>query len=256
MITAMILSTVIMFGLAGLLPMVMTDLKISEKNSMQEAAFALAESGVEEAIWAALEFDDVDTDWVAAGWTESASGTFWYKEWTLSGISSEVGDDYTLDEERNGSYRVLVEKAQSSSINIVSQGKVEGGISVPNGYTVERYIETKFSRPNPFDDAHLAALNNADLPDFADSYDSEKGPWNAVTNSHENVSIGSASTNFDDVDHEGSTIKGDIVTGGSDDGSNPFKNANYTGTTIFDFELDLPEVTVDTTTGTWKTALQ
>jgi len=255
MITAIILSTIIMFGLAGLLPMVMTDLKISEKNSMQEAAFALAESGVEEAVWAVREFGDVDADWEAASWTASESGTFWYKEWTLSGISKAVDDDYTLDEERDGTYRVLVEKAKGSTVNIVSQGRVEGGISVPNGYAVERYIETKFSRPNPFDEAHLAAVNDADLPDVADSYDSEKGSWDAGTNSNENVSIGSASTDFDDVDHEGSTIKGDIVTGGSDDGSDPYADATYTGTTIFDFEMDLPEVAVDTNVGTWKTSL-
>ena len=256
MITAIILSTIIMFGLAGLLPMVMTDLKISEKNSMQEAAFALAESGVEEGIWAILEFDDVDADWITAGWNASSDGKFWYKEWTLSGITEDLKDDYTLDEERNGTYRVLVQKVEGSSVNIVSQGRVEGGVSVPNGYTVKRYIETKFTRPDLFDGKHLVARGGNTLSDNGtfDSYESKKGKWNATNNSNSNVSIGSVSTDLEAVAPGGAEIKGDIVTGGADDGSDPYGGADYTGETIYNYDMDFPVISAPDTTG-WKTYL-
>ena len=47
-----------MLGLAGLLPMLLSDWKLNAQSSLQEAAFSLAESAVEEAVWAVLEFGD------------------------------------------------------------------------------------------------------------------------------------------------------------------------------------------------------
>ncbi len=257
-IIALIFATIITAGIAGLLPMLLSEWKINSRSSAQEAAFSLAESGVDEAIWAVLEFDDTDQDWLDAGWSEDPSGAYWYREWTLAEISTELGDVYTLDEGREGKYRVIVQKVDSSVINIISQGIVTGGGSVDSDLTVARYIETQFRRPNPFGYGLIArdGLNFNGRPTF-DSYDSRIFPYDYLygTNSGSNATVGSVSTSTSDLGLGNAYIYGDLATGASDDGSDPSGGATVSGgDIIWDFEMDFPEVVAPSTTG-WQTSI-
>ena len=215
MIIAIIFSAIISFGIAGILPLALTDWKMSNRNSGQEAAFTLAESGSEEAIWAILEYGSEESDWEDAGWSESDNGEFWYREWLLSDYTSDLGEIYELDEGRIGKYRVVVEKVDGSTVNIVSQGIVDGGKNVAQDYYASRYIETQFKRPNPFDYGLIAKelLRFAGQPTF-DSFNSNNettnfsGWWQSVTRTA-NATIGSVSTSGSDISPGNAHINGD-----------------------------------------------
>lgn len=176
LIVAIVFSMIVMFGLAGLLPMLLSDWKLSTRISSLEAAFSLAESGVDEAIWAVLEYAEIDSDWEAAGWTDG--GNYWHKEWTLSALSSDLGENFKLDDGRVGLFRVVAEKAENSVVHVVSQGVVTGGKFVGSGFEVVRYVETQFRRPNPAGYGLVArsSLNFNGRPEF-DRYDSSLFPF-------------------------------------------------------------------------------
>jgi hypothetical protein len=252
LIVSIIFTTIITIGVAGLLPMLLSEWKTNSRSSSMEAAFSLAESGVDEAIWAVLEFDEEDQSWIDAGWTESDDQLYWYREWNLADFSVALGDIYTLDEGREGKYRVIVEKVDGSIINIVSQGIVEGGANVSTNFTAVRYIETQFKRPNPFDYGLIArdGLNFNGKP-FFDSYDSRVFPYDYLygANSGSNATVGSVSLDTATLDLGNSTIKGDLATGASDDGTDPSGGASITGDIIWDFEMDFPEIVAPSTTG-------
>ncbi len=255
LIIAIIFTTIITLGLAGLLPMMMTEWKANARSSAQEAAFSLAESGVDEAIWAVLEFSSNDQDWIDAGWKESDDQKYWYREWTLAAISQQLGDSYDLDEGRIGSYRVIVQKVDSTIINIISQGLVKGGSNVGNNLEVARYIETQFRRPNPLAYGLIArdSLDFNGQPSF-DSYDSRVFPYDYSynVNSGENVTVGSTSEDLSTLDLGNSKIYGDLATGASDDGSDPRSGSTVTGDMIWDFKMDFPEVTKPTGYTNWS----
>jgi hypothetical protein len=253
LIIAVVFSTIIMFGLAGLLPMLVNDWKMSARTSTQEAAFTLAESGVDEAIWAVMEYADDDDAWTDNGWTDR--GNYWHREWTLAAISSTLGQDFELDEGRTGLYRVLVQKINSSVINIVSQGVVAGGKNVRSGET-SRIIETQFRRPNPLGygaiSRYFVILNGQ--PTFG-SYDSRYMP-NPETNSSplSNVTLGSTHDETFVLEIGNALIYGDLVTGAPDDGSDPSGGATVTGDIVWDFGMDFPPVQKPDTTG-WATSI-
>lgn len=253
LIIAVVFSTIIMFGLAGLLPMLVNDWKMSAQTSTQEAAFTLAESGVDEAIWAVKEYADDESAWTSNGWTDG--GSFWHREWTLAAISSNLGLDYQLDEGRTGLYRVLVQKINSSMIQIVSQGVVSGGKNVRSGET-SRIIETQFRRPNPLGKGaisrYLFILNGR--PSFG-SYDSSYMPNPGPGSSPlANVTLGSTHDETFVLELGNALISGDLVTGAPDDGSDPSGRATVTGDIIWDFEMDFPPVQKPNTTG-WATSI-
>jgi len=257
LLITLIFASIILYGLAGLIPLMLTDWKMNSRTSAQEAAFSLAESGVDEAAWAMLEFDDNDDDWTDAGWSESTNGAYWYREWDLSDISAETGGIYTLDEDRIGVFRVIVQKVESSTINIVSQGIVTGGKNVAKGFTVTRYIETQFRRPNPFGYG-LIARDGFDFngqPTF-DSYDSRLFPYDYSLgmNSGSNVIVGSASLDVSKLDLGNAHIDGDLATGAADDGSDPLGGASMSGKVIWYFNMNFPEVIVPSTAG-WNTSI-
>lgn len=253
LIVAVIFSMIIMFGLAGLLPMLVSDWKMSAQVSTQEAAFNLAESGIDEAIWAVLEYANDDDAWTDNGWSDG--GKFWHREWTLASISSQLGEDYTLDEGREGAYRVLVQKVNSSVINILSQGIVAGGKNVRDG-EISRIIETQFRRPNPAGYGLIArdGLNFNGRPTF-DSYHSGEGsnPGSGL-GPKTNATVGSVSTNVSKLDLGNSFIYGDLATGSSNTGSDPSGGATVTGNIIWDFEMDFPTVVAPDTTG-WNDSI-
>lgn len=258
MIIALIFSCIITFGIAAILPLGLTDWKMSSRNSGQEAAFTLAESGTEEAIWAILEYGDEESDWKAGGWSESDNGAYWYREWNLSDFTESLGDIYELDENRIGKYRVVVEKVDGSTVNIVSQGIVDGGRNVAGGYNASRYIETEFKRPNPFDYGLIAKelLSFNGQPSFSSFHSGEDAftnlNWKTVASSplRENATVGSVSSSSSDVSPGNAKIYGDLATGSADDGSDSVTGgASISGDVIYDFEMDLPEVTLPDTSG-------
>jgi len=152
LVIALTFACIITFGIAGILPLVLTDWKLSSRISGQEAAFSLAESGLEEAIWAILEFGEDESAWTSNGWNESANDAYWYREWNLSDYTDQLSEIYELDDNRVGSFRVVVQKVGEASdndvniVNIISQGIVTGGKNVANDYRASRYIETQFKR--------------------------------------------------------------------------------------------------------------
>ncbi|PXA04505.1 hypothetical protein DDZ13_04840 [Coraliomargarita sinensis] len=237
--------------------MLLNDWKQTARTSLQEAAFALAESAVDEAIWAVLEYGDEDSDWTSAGWSEGDNGNFWYREWTLSALSQEAGVVLDLDEGRIGKYRAIVQKANSSRITIVTQGIVSGGKDVQAGTEVARYIETEFRKPNPAAYGLIARDNlNFNGRPYFDSYDSREFPYvySFLINSGSEVTVGSTSTDKIALGLGNATIRGDLATGAIDDGSDPSGGATVTGDTIWEFEMDFPEVEIPDTTGWNDTA--
>ncbi|MGJ8649694.1 MAG: pilus assembly PilX family protein [Opitutaceae bacterium] len=246
LIISIIFTAVITIGLAGLLPMMLTEWKSNSRNSAQEAAFSLAESGVDEAIWAILEYGSDEELWIKGEWKASDNGNYWYKEWALAEMSVELGDIYSLDEGREGLYRVIAQKINGSVINIVSQGIVIGGSNVASDFEVTRYIETQFRRPNPAGYG-LIARDGLDFngKPFFDSYDSREFPYDYSfeVNSGDEVTVGSVSEALVKLDLGNSIIYGDLATGGADDGSDPRSGSTVTGDMIWDFDMDFPEVT-------------
>ncbi len=251
-LVAVVFTTIIMLGLGGLLPMLVNDWKASAQISTQEAAFTLAESGVDEAVWAVLEFADDDDAWTDNGWSDG--GNFWHREWTLAGISRDLGEDFELDEGRTGLYRVLVQKVSSSTINIVSQGVVTGGKNVRSG-EISRIIETEFRRPNPFGYGLISIylMDYAGQP-FFDSYNSnyQNNPGSS-SGPLTNAIVGSLSDLIANLQLSNATIFGDLATGATDDGSDPSGKATVAGDTIWEFTMDLPEVEKPNTSG-WSSS--
>lgn len=254
LIISIIFSMIIMFGLAGLLPMLVSDWKMSAQTSTQEAAFTLAESGIDEAIWAVLEYADDDDQWTDNGWGDG--GNYWHREWTLASLSSTLGNDFELDEGRTGIYRVIVQKVNASVINIVSQGLVSGGKNVRSGHDVARYIETEFRRPNPLGYGLIArdGLDFNGQPTF-DSYHSSQGsnPGSGSGPSSK-ATVGSVSLNLSKLDVGNSHIFGDLATGASDNGTDPSGGATVSGDIVWDFKMDFPSVVKPDTTG-WSTGI-
>jgi len=262
LITSIIFGTIIFIGLAGLLPMLVTDWKHTSRTSLQEAAFTLAESAVEEAIWALSEYQDNDSDWTDAGWNESTNGNYWYREWTLTDLSQSTGVILELDEERTGIYRAVVEKATGPKISVIAQGLVSGGHNVAKDTTIKRYIETEIDNPtsnsNPFAYGLIArrymALNGR--PTF-DSYNSDLGedPEEGM-GPRTNVTVGGPSVDLSNFKITNPSIAGDVVAGSPDESAHPFDGKFYTGKKIYDFNMDFPTVTKpDTNSGTWRDEL-
>lgn len=257
LLTSVIFSTVILLGIAGLMPMLMSDWKQTVRTSLQEAAFTLAESAVDEAIWAILEHKDDANAWKAAGWSEDSNGKFWFREWTLSGLSKSAGASFELDDGRTGKYRALVEKTGNSRLTIVTQGSVSGGPSVTSGTEIVRYIETEFRRPNPAGYG-LIARDGLDFngKPFFDSYDSRDFPYFYAfgVNSGSDLTVGSVSPDTSALDLGNAIIHGNLATGAPDDGSDPRGGATVSGDVVWDFEMDFPQVTVPNTSG-WNTSV-
>lgn len=254
LIVSVIFSMIIMFGLAGLLPMLVSDWKLSAQTSTQEAAFTLAESGIDEAIWAVLEYAEEDSDWKSNGWTDG--GNYWHRELTLASLTNSEGQDFDLDEGRVGLYRIMVQKVTGSVVNIVSQGVVSGGKNVSTGLEISRIIETQFRRPNPAGYGLIArdTLDFNGRPSF-DSYHSGYGVNpGASSGPNANTTVGSVSENVGTLGLGNSFIYGDLATGASDNGSDPSGSSTVTGEIVWDFEMDFPEVKAPDTSG-WKNAI-
>jgi len=257
LLTAVVFGSLIVGMLAGVLPMLLTEWKQNTRSSAQQSAFHLGESGIEEGIWAVREYGNDDQAWRDAGWAEASGGAAWTREFRLSEYGPQGADAYVLDEGQNGVFRVIVEKPEGSRVQIVSQGFVEGGDGLPQGFEAARYIETEFARPNPF--VHgLIARDSLDFNGrpFFDSYDSRVFPHDYArgVNSGDNATVGSPSTDLDDFDLSNSEIRGDLATGVPDDGSDPFSGQDISGDVIHDFDMEFPEVDVPDTAG-WKTSL-
>jgi hypothetical protein len=259
LLITLIFAMIITSGLAGLLPMMLSDWKMNSRTSAQEAAFSLAESGVDEAIWAVLEFDDNTEAWTNAGWQESGNKEYWFREWNLSDISIALGETYTLDEGRTGIFRVIVQKADSSSINIISQGVVAGGNNVAQDFIVTRYIESQFTRPNPFDGLFSVESLTINGQYSLSSFNSSDPDWNSGDSSSlgSNIIVGSLSTDSSNVSIGKAHIYGDLVTGSGDNGMhNMADKASLTGDIIYDYEMDLPKTETPSTSGPdWLTNL-
>ncbi|HKK18944.1 MAG TPA: hypothetical protein VJ952_09725 [Opitutales bacterium] len=255
LLTSVVFSTIILLGIAGIMPMLLNDWKQTARTSLQEAAFTLAESAVDEAIWAVLEHSDDENAWRSAGWNEGGNGNYWYREWTLSALSQSSGEIMELDDGRVGRYRAIVEKVGSSRITIVTQGIVSGGRDVSVGTEVARYIETEFRRPNPAGYGLIArdSLNFNGRPRF-DSYDSREFPYiysYGVNSGNEGV-VGSTSTDLSALGLGNAIIDMNLGTGAPDNGQNPAGGASVSGDIIWEFEMDFPEVEVPNTSG-WNT---
>lgn len=257
LITSVIFGTVILLGIAGFMPMLLTDWKQTARTSLQEAAFTLAESAVEEGIWAILEYGDDEDAWEQADWSEGDNGNYWYREWTLTELSQAAGQVFELDDGRTGTYRVLVEKSDSSRLTLVAQGIVSGGRDVSDDTEIARYIETEFRKPNPAGIGLVArdSVTFNGRPRF-DSYDSREFPYSYTfgINSGSEVTVGSTSQNASTLNLGNATIDGNIATAATNDGSDPRGSATVTGDVIWEFEMDFPEVPLPNTTGWTRTA--
>jgi len=259
LITSIIFGTIILFGIAGVLPMLMNDWKQTTRTSLQEAAFALAESGIEESLWAFMEYGDDEAEWTTAGWSESSDGKYWYREWTLTSLSQSSGVILDLDDGRTGLYRAIVEKTGDTKLTIVAQGYVSG---VTNASGAKRYIETEIDNPfttsNPIAYGLIArrGMELAGQPSF-DSYNSDFGenPGSGL-GSRTNVTVGGPSVTLSDFSTTNAQIYGNARAGTPDGSTHPFAGNVVTGSRIYDFTMDFPEIDKpDTSVGTWNNSL-
>ncbi|TVP77370.1 MAG: hypothetical protein EA353_10520 [Puniceicoccaceae bacterium] len=256
LITTIIFAMVMSMGLAALINLLMGDWRLGHRMGAHETAFNLAESGVDEAIWAVLEHES-HGDWISAGWTESTDGNFYHREWNLSDFTTSDGESFLLSKHRDGSFRVVVEKSTGPVINIVSQGVVSAQSNSRENLEITRFIETQFRRPNPFVYGLVSvSLLNFNGQPYFDSYDSRIFPYDYSfgLNSGDNAAIGSLSTILSFLNLGNSTVKGDLLTGATNDGSDPADKANVSGEVIWGFEMNLPEVVPPNTSG-WSTSL-
>lgn len=249
----LIFATFISVGLAALLPQVLNDWKMTIRTSAQEAAFNLAEAGIEETIWAVLEFSE-DSEWTAAGWANEG-GNYRTREWALTDMAANMGGTRT---NRPPRIRVIVKKTAGGSIHVVSEGSVAGvGNAGGKDGRVVRFIEAELRRPNPMVHSLIAraGLSFNGKP-FFDSYDSRLFPFDYefMLNSGENVTVGSLSQLLSMIDLGGATVLGDLVTGAINEGTDPTEGADVSGDVTWEFNMELPEVITPNTSG-WNTSL-
>lgn len=252
--TTLVFATIISVGLAALLPRVLSDWKMTAQTSAHEAAFNLAESGIEEAIWAILEFDEA-SEWASAGWANSEDGDYRTREWLLTDMTAQMGGTSSNTAPR---IRVIVKKATGASIHIVSQGSVAGvGNAGGADGRVDRFVEAQLRRPNPMIHSLVAraGLKFNGRP-FFDSYDSREFPYDYSfeINSGDDVTVGSLSELLMMLDLGGATVLGKVVTGAVDDGTDPTEGADVSGDVTWEFNMELPNVIAPNTVG-WNTSL-
>lgn len=245
--------------MAGLMiPLSMRSYTSAKQNHYQTNAYFLAESGLEEGIYA-LQNYETEADWTAAGWKESADGLRWLKTLTITSANfgvngSQVGSfDVFLDKPVNpttGLSNAEVEICSRGQLTSADSGEVEG----------ERTLMVKIRRKSPFSQDDFSGrlyLSLSGQPTF-DSWWSNKYPFVYHPDyATAEARIGSPSEASGSVNLSNGTVNGDVLSGAEDpEGSGALKmqsNAEITGEIIPNYERDYFEIDPPDTAG-YKTS--
>ena len=211
LITALILAAVIAVSLGSFLNLAVQSSRLSYRSFYAGAAMNVAETGLEEGMWAVNKRLAGDTDvWNNTGWTTLSNGAV--------RRSFDLG---TLSGGAKAEVKVFV-----SSANLVGATPfvIARSIITPiSGPAVERWININLAKRSRFSTGLVAkdiirfSGNNASV----DSYDSRLGAYNASlgsgkTNKYDRGTAGSASVQVDSFNLGNADIWGFAVVGTSD----------------------------------------
>lgn len=254
LLITLIMALLIGIIIATILPMVITEYKMTFRQSMINAAFGLAEAGAEEALWALNECSD-EEDYLLLGWKPDDSGNYLTRELTTEDFPWGLEDGF------EGRIRIVMESPNGvDSVNIWIEGKVSGSAGI-YGEPIYRVIEIQAGTSSSNSRAHLGliareGLNFNGQPTF-DSYNSDVFPYFYVAgvNSGQNVTVGSPADWNNSINLGNAKVYGDVVSGNSEPWESGAVKGNHpviTGSIIGDFEYDFSPVEIPDTQG-WTT---
>lgn len=236
LLVAIILITVLMTVSLGYLRMATTELRMADHGFMQHALLNLAEAGADEAAWSLIH-----DDWT--GWTRVGN--------TM--VRREMGFD--LGNKRTAMYITFVYDYQGAPVIFT-----EGRSFNDRGKAMVKQVRMELSRRSVMANGMTAkeSIRFVGGNAYIDSYNSQNGGYNYLTNSADGGSAGSLSVAVDAVDIGNAAIRGYIATGGAA----PILGSNgtvYGDDTVFndgeridwsrvatDFYADLPDVEMPT----------
>lgn len=245
--------------MAGLMiPLSLRSFESAKQNHYQTNAFFLAESGVEEGIYALQNFIS-EEEWKTEGWSSSPDNMRWMKSFTFDSLTFGTNGSQT------GGFDVFLDKAvnpttglPNNQIEICSRGR----LTAVDGSNVEgeRTIMVKIERQSPFGQDDFSGRLYVSLsgqPTFDSWWSSEfpfiYSPINATKEAH----VGSPSKEAGSVNLSNGTVNGNVLSGASDplgDGAVVKKpNADITGTVVANYERNYPEIDAPSTYG-YKTS--
>jgi hypothetical protein len=242
-ITVLVLAAVTAVIASGFLFRSAQEAKLANRSLYQSVALNLAEAGIEEGLFAA----NTTTFTTANGWTLASGSTTDYVKTINSGLGFTQG---------TGVIYMRVENATSFSPTVIAAGV----ISIPNQPNIVKQIRVSAGKRRLWANGMVAKGSLTFSGNTAiDSYDSNNGVYNAVSNRGDQVSVATLSTALDPIVlNSNATIYGYVATGADDPvvGANgriygattPVGTAVDTTRIRHDFSANLPDSVAPTTT--------
>lgn len=255
LVITMIFTAILLTALGSTLNLTFHELKLASRTGASEAAFSLAESGLEEGLWALNEYGSNSTSWTNAGWNISQNGNYYSKTWNLSTLTVASKNSYEFADNRIGEYKVIVEKTAGANITILAKGSVTDNAGASGTYSIDKYVETTIEWQNPLIYGLITGygIDFSGKPGMA-SYDSRIPPYlPSNANSGSEVKVGSTDNDKANIDLGNTIVNGDILTGDTNV-DNSYFLGNHTGNITWGFKAVFPDVEKpDTTQGSWIT---
>lgn len=224
LIAVLLLSLMLLVLLGGFLHIATSEYLRSDSSMVYSGLIHLGEAGAEDALWSLNE--DNWTDWKKVG-------TGYYRELPA----------FDLDQNRSGLVRIFVDPHDP-----LPRIWVESRIIHPNKELGRKQILLELTASS----AAAPGLLAVETIDFkgnrveVDSYDSRKGPYNALTNRNDQVVVGALSTAADAVSIQNADIYGYLATNGVTPSFGP-KGRLYGKDTQPNIQVDPTRLTTDFT---------
>lgn len=195
LIVALLLAAVIAISLGSYIQLNSNSLKLANRTFYQNAGLNLAETGIEEALWAFNQ-------------TTAGSTTAWDAPWTTSGAAAHaVFPGFSFNGNTSGSVKVYVDNYNPPPGNIQPIVVAQATITLPdNQGTIHKFVEVKIRRRSLF----ATGLVGKDFVEF-NGNNATVDSWNSLRNDdgtlraspvhysdavkHDRGSIGSVSVN-------------------------------------------------------------
>ena len=220
----LIIGTGLCLVIASTLPSMLASLRGVHGEARREAAFHLAEGGIDLALQNIIT--NTETELVALGWTLDGSGKFYVKMFTLEDLGWPNLEDF------NGSVGVFFDKPPASGeVRVWAKSTIEG--EGWNGKPVNEYLQARVEllagvTSHPFygivvtDMFSVAELELGTAPQRFDSYDSSLFPhaYTPGVNDGAEILIANTATDLSNKDEEwfkmrlgNAEIHGDVAIG-------------------------------------------
>ncbi len=201
MITVLVLAAATAVIAASFLSRAGQEAKLSTRSVFQNAAFNLAEAGIEEGLYA-LNTNGFTT---GNGWTLATGATADYVKTITSGLDFTQG---------TGAIYVRVDSITGSAPIVYAAGV----ITIPNQPRLIKQLRVGSGRRKPWSNGMVTKGDiTFSIASTVDSYDSALGPYNAATNRTDRATIATNSAAAAAIELTGaSSIYGYVATGGSD----------------------------------------